>query len=364
MTVRERRGSFSPSEIQRIRDTTRISDVIGRFVTWDMKKSNPGRADWWAPCPFHGEKNASFHCEDGKGRYHCFGCGESGDVFKFLQEKAGLTFPEAVAELGGTAEKSQISPAERERARRDRERRIAADRVKQERKQESTRERAFRLWKEGEPLAGTLAETYLRRRGVDFEFSFPSLRFHASMRHPETGDRSPCLMAAVQAPDDRFLGIWRIYLSPDGGKLTGVEAEKLGLGAYIEFGGGVRLGAQHGTVNVVEGIETGFGVYGLTAGRPVLCGLNAGGVESVQPTPDTSRFLIWPDGDVDKIRRIKKADGAEHERHLPSRGIRAAQVLKGRMDELEFPCAIQPTAKNGRDYLDIYNASKRAFAGS
>ena len=94
---------FSPAFLEDIRDRVRISEVIGRRVTWDRKKSNPGRGDHWACCPFHGEKSPSFHCEDQKGRYHCFGCGVSGDHFRFLTELEGLSFPEAVERLAGEA---------------------------------------------------------------------------------------------------------------------------------------------------------------------------------------------------------------------------------------------------------------------
>ena len=49
-------------------------------------------------------RSPSFHCEDKKGRYHCFGCGVSGDHFRFLTELDGMSFPEAVeriAEMAG-----------------------------------------------------------------------------------------------------------------------------------------------------------------------------------------------------------------------------------------------------------------------
>lgn len=94
---------FSPSFLDEIRDRVPISEVIGRRVSWDRRKSQPGKGDWWACCPFHGEKSPSFHCEDGKGRYHCFGCGVSGDHFRFLTEAEGLSFPEAVERLAGEA---------------------------------------------------------------------------------------------------------------------------------------------------------------------------------------------------------------------------------------------------------------------
>lgn len=95
---------FPPAFLDEIRDRVPISSVIGARVSWDRKKTNAPRGDYWACCPFHGEKSPSFHCEDKKGRYHCFGCGVSGDHFKFLTELDGLAFPEAVeriAELAG-----------------------------------------------------------------------------------------------------------------------------------------------------------------------------------------------------------------------------------------------------------------------
>ncbi len=94
---------FSPSFLEEVRDRIPIADVIGRRVTFDRKKSNPSKGDFWACCPFHGEKTPSFHCENPKGRYHCFGCGVSGDHFRFLTELDGLSFPEAVERLADEA---------------------------------------------------------------------------------------------------------------------------------------------------------------------------------------------------------------------------------------------------------------------
>ena len=86
-----------------IRDRIPISEVVGMRVQFDKRKTNAARGDYWACCPFHGEKTPSFHCEDQKGRYHCFGCGVSGDHFRFLTELDGLSFPEAVELLAAQA---------------------------------------------------------------------------------------------------------------------------------------------------------------------------------------------------------------------------------------------------------------------
>jgi DNA primase len=94
---------FPPSFLDDIRARIPISSVVGRRVAWDRKKTNAGRGDYWACCPFHGEKTPSFHVEDKKGRYHCFGCKASGDIFTFLVEKEGVSFPEAVERLAHEA---------------------------------------------------------------------------------------------------------------------------------------------------------------------------------------------------------------------------------------------------------------------
>ena len=94
---------FSDHFLNDIRERIPISEIVGRRVNFDRRKSNTSRGDYWGCCPFHGEKTPSFHCEDQKGRYHCFGCGVSGDHFRFLMELDGLQFTEAVERLAGEA---------------------------------------------------------------------------------------------------------------------------------------------------------------------------------------------------------------------------------------------------------------------
>ncbi len=108
---------FSPSFLDEIRGRVSISSVVGRRVSWDRRKSNVGKGDFWACCPFHAEKSPSFHVDDRKGFYHCFGCKASGDIFTFLIEKEGLKYPEAVERLAMEAGLAmpQVSEAEVER---------------------------------------------------------------------------------------------------------------------------------------------------------------------------------------------------------------------------------------------------------
>ncbi|MEM8656680.1 MAG: DNA primase [Pseudomonadota bacterium] len=89
--------------LDELRTRTSIAQVVGRKVVWDSRKSNPGKGDYWAPCPFHQEKTASFHVDDAKGYYYCFGCNAKGDALNFVRETENMGFMEAVELLAGEA---------------------------------------------------------------------------------------------------------------------------------------------------------------------------------------------------------------------------------------------------------------------
>ena len=95
--------SLPPGFLDELRNRVTISSVVGRKVTWDMRKSNQAKGDFWAPCPFHQEKTASFHVDDRKGFYYCFGCHAKGDALTFLRETENMSFMEAVETLAREA---------------------------------------------------------------------------------------------------------------------------------------------------------------------------------------------------------------------------------------------------------------------
>ncbi|PRZ50511.1 DNA primase [Tritonibacter scottomollicae] len=95
--------SLPPGFLDELRTRVSLSDVVGRKVMWDQRKSQPGKGDLWSPCPFHHEKTASFHVDDRKGFYYCFGCHAKGDALKFVQETENVSFMEAVEILAGEA---------------------------------------------------------------------------------------------------------------------------------------------------------------------------------------------------------------------------------------------------------------------
>ena len=95
--------SLPPGFLDELRTRLSIGQVVGRKVMWDQRKSNQGKGDLWAPCPFHQEKSASFHVDDRKGYYYCFGCHAKGDAISFVRETENVGFMEAVQILAGEA---------------------------------------------------------------------------------------------------------------------------------------------------------------------------------------------------------------------------------------------------------------------
>ena len=95
--------SLPPGFLDELRSRTSLTQVVGRKVMWDTRKSNQGKGDMWAPCPFHQEKSASFHVDDRKGFYYCFGCHAKGDAISFVQETENVGFMEAIEILAREA---------------------------------------------------------------------------------------------------------------------------------------------------------------------------------------------------------------------------------------------------------------------
>lgn len=90
-------GLIRRSDIDEVRARTNIADIVGDYVTL----KNAGAGSMKGLCPFHEERSPSFHVRPQVGFYHCFGCGEGGDVFTFLQKMDHVGFSEAVERMAG-----------------------------------------------------------------------------------------------------------------------------------------------------------------------------------------------------------------------------------------------------------------------
>lgn len=146
-------GFFPQEFIDDLRNRVNIVDFIREFVVLKKQGQN-----FIGLCPFHGEKTPSFVVSPHKQIFHCFGCGKGGNIFTFLMEKEGLTFPEAVEYLanrcGTPLPQEDISP---ERAR-----------------QNSLRERYYHINELAAnffqsmlfDVKGNVARQYLKNRGL------------------------------------------------------------------------------------------------------------------------------------------------------------------------------------------------------
>jgi DNA primase len=90
-------GRIRDDDIALVREQARIDQVIEDHVTL----RNAGGGSRKGLCPFHDEKTPSFNVNPGRGFFHCFGCGEGGDVITFVQKIEGVSFAEAVERLAG-----------------------------------------------------------------------------------------------------------------------------------------------------------------------------------------------------------------------------------------------------------------------
>ncbi len=138
----------------RIKEEADIVQIIGECV--DLKRSG---TRYLGLCPFHGEKTPSFSVHSGQQFFHCFGCGESGDVFNFMMKYHGLDFPEAIKTL---ANRYNIELPER---RRSKEEELRAQKKKL---LFAVNEKAAAIYSQylRESIGAKAATAYLRKRGV------------------------------------------------------------------------------------------------------------------------------------------------------------------------------------------------------
>lgn len=218
-------------DLDAIRRAHPLPAVVGAVV----KLQRAGN-EFKACCPLHADKSPSFTIFDGGRRFQCFGCGAGGDVLDFLQQLHRVSLREAADMLtGGNLPAVHIAPLPVD---------DGADRISE----------AKAIWRAAEPATGTLAETYLRSRGLHLPIP-ESIRF-ARLRYGTKGPEHPALIACVASADNKLIGIQRTYLAPDGSGKASVPKAKLSLGRVS--GGAIRLAPCAASLIVCEGLEDGL----------------------------------------------------------------------------------------------------------
>lgn len=164
-------------------------------------------------------------------------------------------------------------------------------------------EAARRLWAIARPIHGTLAETYLRARGITDFRTLGALRFHPRCWYrgdPEDPrdrirDAWPALIAAVRDNDGQLTGVHRTWLALDGRGKASVSTPRRAIGHLL--GNGVRFGTPDDMLAAGEGIETMLSLREALPGLPTLAALSASHLAAVQIPPGIRRLYIARDAD-------------------------------------------------------------------
>jgi hypothetical protein len=158
---------------------------------------------------------------------------------------------------------------------------------------------ARRLFHAGQPIKGTLAETYLRARGITYLDDLPALRFHPRCyyRADENApvETWPAMLAAVTDLDGTITGVHRTWLARDGSGKAPIATPRRAMGGLL--GNGVRFGVVKDVVAVGEGIETMLALRCVVPRLPMVAALSASHLTALLPPPALRRLYIARDND-------------------------------------------------------------------
>lgn len=318
-------AQFDAACLQELKMRHDLVALVGKIVPLRRMGST-----FRGPCPWCGgsDRASKFSVLPAAQKWNCHECGRGSDVIGFLQEYEGLTFPEAIEELGGVVE---LSPADRKKL---------AKKAESEKKKDAKRNaekliKARGIWDATLDGEGSLVDAYLRYRGIPMDkmpYGWPkALRFHPSLDYwhvpkaaaPVKIHTGPAMIAAIVGIDGAFMGVHCTWIEEQGrGKKKLLDPRGVILNAKkiqgFQWGGAIRLTPRHPQMISGEGIETTLsGLYGLTFGKngpySAWCGISlnnmsggAVGVSTTHPkdakkrvppvTPDPDRpGMILPD---------------------------------------------------------------------
>lgn len=213
--------------------------------------------------------------------------GEHGDLLDIIRERTGITrFPDLLVEA--RAHLCRPQPVLRD-----------GPSPRKSKAPGGTPEAAARMFAASMPVAGTLAETYLRSRGITLGGNAGSLRFHPKCWHRDVGQAKsiprPALIAAATDGAGVLQGVHRTWLAPDGQGKAEVETQRRALGHLL--GNAVRLTPWDDILVVGEGIETMLSVREAAPGLPAWAALSSGHLGAVLLPEGLQRLYIAIDRD-------------------------------------------------------------------
>jgi hypothetical protein len=249
-----------------------------------------------------------------------------------------------------------LSPAEqqaRDKQRAEHDARQRAQQARREAYEENTTRAALAIWNAAKPVTDTIAEHYLRSRGLGLDVYPDVLRFHPALPYPNKIRKYPALVCRVDDVGGNFTAVWRIFLRDNGHKAD-VASPKMGLGP--SQGGCVRLNGMAAHIGVAEGVETALAAWLLMGKRfPVWSGLSTA-ISSIEIPKGVERVTVFPDGDAPLRRK-----GHEFVPSQPA-GRRAAMALCTRLATEGIGCSVAAEPSALKDYNDLWLERQREDA--
>lgn len=187
---------------------------------------------------------------------------------------------------------------------------------------------ARRLFAMARPIPGTIAESYLHRRGIVITGAVRALRFHPSCYYRDEEGAThtlPALIAAVTDHDGRIMGVHRTWLAPDGSGKAPVATPRRAMGTLL--GHGVRFGVDDVPADVIaagEGIETMLSLRMALPGMPMIAGLSAAHLGALFVPDGLRRLYIAADSDGAGRAGTERLGGRAREAGIETLTLRAA----------------------------------------
>jgi len=339
-----------------------MAEVANRLAIQGLTRA--GR-EMIGPCPRCGGTDR-FGINTQKRVFQCRRCGGKGGNVDLVMFVMGLAFPAALEWLCGSVE--GVSPEER----RKRERQAAENKARNDAKAAAAREQARReareIWEQGQPAQDSPVHDYLALRGIP-RARFPRLpvclRFHPSLGYMVQVDRKwveahrgPAMLAAIQGPDGRFIGVHRTWVDTSRRKgkpeiLHPVSGDRLKVKKALGSvkGGAIRLTPPGRVLIMGEGIET--TLTALLADEPpgasYWAGVSLGNMAGQRQLGQGMKYAGLPDlGDTEAFvppagvdRLVFVQDGDSEPRLTRSQllsGIRRAMALRPGLRGQVVPC--------------------------
>ncbi len=296
-----------------------LRDIVSADVV--LRRHSGG---WMGKCPFHNEKTPSFHVSDTRGTFKCFGCGAWGDIFDYVMLRNGLSFAESVTRLLGSSETVHTAAAFRKRQ---------PDRESEAEDEKRRMAHAHAVWLKRRPIEGTLAEIYLRCRGITLPL--PDALGHVDEAWcSDIKDKSQALVAPILSSAGHVTAIQQIFLSSetqDAWRDARGRRSKRTLGPMHD--GCVRLGMPASTLGLAGSVEDALSAMQIFS-IPVWATCGEGRLSRVWVPPDIETLVIFADADEPGEREARKCIRAPQFSHCrvelapPERGKDWTDMLR------------------------------------